>query len=810
MKLGSFLIISLMLSSNALIMSSFTEGEPSPPLVRGPLDAIKIDSDAELIDMASDLNWTGSGTEGDPIVISNLTIDTSGGYYGMLIANTTLHIVIENCSFYNSTDGFPHPFPSSGLILFNVISVVVTNSTFSYNTNGMTIGGCMNVEVRNSSFLRNLRGIEMILSNNSRILGCTMEENTRDGIFIETSEMCIVQGNMVLRNDPGIMLYRSEYNRISGNTMLYTSDEGVLLEYSNYNIVNDNFIDGFGDGDGITLSKASRDNIILNNTLKDPQEYGILLIKAANNKFYSNDLINCSFAIDDLYSIRESSSYYTSEVPANNTVNGKPLIYLMDLDLIGSTISPDCGQLFLVNVSNGLVEDVHLNNATFGIWLFQSSNIEIRNCSVMNMIYHGLQIFDSNNIRIRKVSFRECYYALFVMGSDRVTCSNSSFYYCDTGTFFRESVNCDLIGNEIHNMANYGVECVSSKFSIIDNIITLCERGIEMYDSILDECENAVRGNTISNCTEGIRGIAWFASVSNNNIMGCDLGIRMGAIRSVNSSIHHNHIESSHGDGVLLDGFSIRVHNNSIYAENGYGIHLAGPGYNVIENNRMYNCSITFSDFRRDVSRNTIGPGNMVNDLPVLMLLDPYGIYEDFNEPILAGQVLIQANYVELSNVHVSNATVGFYIDANTAFIDSCSVSRCDVGMEVGDDPTIENCRIFENDIGMKVVEWSPGASITDCEFVNNSIAVFNDGGERLALYSNLFLVNDKGVATYNGGDCTIKWNRFHNGPGPALSLTSGRDIVRDNMFIDNNDQIEGLDQISATEGTIVSDNYWS
>ncbi len=495
------MIISLMFLSNALIISSFTDGEPSTVLSRGPLDAITIDSDAELIDMASDRNWTGNGTEGDPIVISDLTIDTSGGYYGMSIWDTTLHIVIENCSFFNSTDGSPHSFSSSGLILFNVISVVVTNSTFSYNTNGMTIGGCMNVEVRNSSFLRNLRGIEMILSNNSRILGCTLDENTRDGIFIETSEMCIVQGNMVLRSDPGIMLDHSHYNRIMNNTFLFTNDEGVLLEFSNYNLVQGNFIDGYGDGDGVTISRLSMENTICNNTIKDPEEYGVLLMtRATGNYIHTNQLLNCSLVMDPNAVIA-----YDNEVAGNNTVNGKPLIFLRNLDLQGATISPVCGQMILVNVSNGRIKNVSISNATLGMWIFHSRDIEISNCSLSGHIYNGLDIFYSDGISVSNNTFSECHNSVFLEGSAFSEIKDNEMTSCGRGASAKDLFNCSLIGNNISDMTIDGITVWLSEGLIIgDNTISGSNNGIMLLENRWLGLMNEIRNNIILDCTVGI------------------------------------------------------------------------------------------------------------------------------------------------------------------------------------------------------------------------------------------------------------------------------------------------------------------
>ncbi len=791
-------------------MSSFTDGEPYIISSRGPLDAITIGSDVELIDMASDMNWTGNGTEGDPIVISNLTIDTSGGYYGLLIGNTTLHIIIENCSFYNSTDGFPHSFPSSGLILYNLRSVTVSNSTFNFNTNGISIHSSEHVIVRDSTFYRNLRGVEMFYTNRSIVLNCTLDENTRDAVYLERSYENHIRSNLGLRNDPGIMLYYSQYNRISDNVMLYTSDEGVLLEYSNYNLVYENYVDGFGDGDGITLSQTSHDNIIWNNTIKDPQEYGILLMRALHNQFYSNSLLNCSLVIEETTNLREKSTHYNILIESNNTVNGKPLIYMRDEDLFGSMISPTCGQLILVNVSNGRIDKVFLSNATFGIWIFQSKNLSITNCSLENYIYHGIYIYDSEGIEIRDSTFFKCFYSVIFSYSKGVIVRGNDMSSCDTGIFIRALSDCLVTENTIFNMSNNGIRIDESKYNLTGNHISHCEIGITSPYNGHREVDNEIVGNSISNCQVGIDDIGKFTDVLYNNIRECDVSIRTGDESQYKVTIGKNQINTSFGDGILLKGNGVSVLENTIFAKNGYGIRISDGAGDVIEHNSMYYCSLVFDDFHRDIEWNTIGTGNEVNSLPILRLLDPSGIYDvDYND-LHFGQVLIYANYVDISNIHVANTTVGFYIDCNSATITDSSASECDIGMEIDNGVWIENSHFQENRVGLLAREGYYNGGVRGSQFKRNSLAIFNDGEDDFSIMNNIFKSNNISISTFNGGSCTIGGNRFHDGQGHALSLTSGRDVVRNNAFFNNNQQVVGGDQIYAVEGTTISGNYWS
>jgi len=64
---------------------------------------IKIDNDTDLTITAKEENWRGEGTEQDPYIIENYSIDGEEKGYCIQIADTNKHFMIKNCYLYNAT-----------------------------------------------------------------------------------------------------------------------------------------------------------------------------------------------------------------------------------------------------------------------------------------------------------------------------------------------------------------------------------------------------------------------------------------------------------------------------------------------------------------------------------------------------------------------------------------------------------------------------------------------------------------------------------------------------------------------------------
>jgi len=192
--------------------------------------------------------------------------------------------------------------------------------------------------------------------------GVKIEGFTITGIYsgIYTySDSNIISSNNISSNLYGIFLYDSSNNTISDNN-ISNNVEGIFLYDSSNNTISDNNIS--------------------NNVL-----FGIFLSNSSKNIVSGNEFTN-----DGLFVFVHS---YQNSV-FDNTVNGRPLIYLEDES--NRFVDYAAGQVILVNCNNITVKNQELTNTDVGIELFYSHNCLISENNISNNV-EGIFLYDSSN-----------------------------------------------------------------------------------------------------------------------------------------------------------------------------------------------------------------------------------------------------------------------------------------------------------------------------------------------------------------------------------------------------------------------------
>jgi len=226
----------------------------------------------------------------------------------------------------------------------------------------------------------------LVRCENMRVEGLNLSR-TAVGIYIwETSSSTISGNNITANNWGGILLESSFNNSVSGNKITANSVNGIWLHYySNYNSICGNTItDNLW---GIVLdsfynyNSISGNNIIGNN-ITDNNAGGIGLAATCNNSIVGNTFTNDGLMVSD--------SYQNSV--ENNTVNGKPLVYL---EGVADYSVGDAGQVILVSCISMTVENLSLSNTDVGIQLWNTTNTEISGNNIASNVY-GITLGHSN------------------------------------------------------------------------------------------------------------------------------------------------------------------------------------------------------------------------------------------------------------------------------------------------------------------------------------------------------------------------------------------------------------------------------
>jgi parallel beta-helix repeat protein len=276
-------------------------------------------------------------------------------------------------------------------------------------------------------------GIEVI-SNYNAVRNNNVSNNYGHGIRLTYSNNNTISGNNLSNNDDGICLDSSSNNTITCNTASNNDWCGICLSgYSSNNTITGNTASN-NDWCGIYLYNSSNNNIT-GNTASNNDWCGIYL------EFSSNNNITCSTFLNDGLNVRYS---YQNTVD-DNTVNGKPLVYLEDTSDIAVT---DAGQVILVNCNNVLVENLDLSNTTIGIVLWETDDSLISNNNICNNDYDGIHlIISSNNTLTGNTVSNNDGRGIYLYYSSNNNITGNVISNNDLGIYLYYSSNNNITGN---------------------------------------------------------------------------------------------------------------------------------------------------------------------------------------------------------------------------------------------------------------------------------------------------------------------------------------------------------------------------
>ena len=227
---------------------------------------------------------------------------------------------------------------------------------------------------------------------------------------------------------------------------------------------------------GIQIYNADRCKIFDNNASNNC--YGIFLYFSSDNTLTNNTFIDDGLLV----------AYSYKNTVENNTVNGKPLVYLDDTS---NLIIKNAGQIILMNCTNITVENLNLSNASIGIDLWETNDCTIVNNTASNNVC-GINMWHSSNyntLQSNKVSNNWVGISLSSSSNNTLTnnTANSNNY---DGIVMEYSSDNTLQGNTANSNDDFGVHLLGSS-------------------------NNTLRGNVASNNWYGI----CLQGSSSNNIL---------------------------------------------------------------------------------------------------------------------------------------------------------------------------------------------------------------------------------------------------------------------------------------------------
>lgn len=248
----------------------------------------------------------------------------------------------------------------------------------------------------------------------------TNAANSRYGIWCVESYECDIAENNVSSNFYGVELTASSYISLTGNVVANNS-HGVVLENSCHNTL--------------------RNNVMLDN--------------AYNFRVESSELL-----------------WFINDVDTSNTVEDKPIFYLMNQRniTIDAYTHPNTGYLAVINSTKITIQNLTIEKSGQGILLGYTTDSIVQNCTVTGSYYGIMLAFSSNNrIRENKLSSNLCGIMLNWISN-----------------------NNNVAKNSIENNTD-GIQVVSYNNTLIENNVINNHRGFRLHLT-----SNTVVGNNIA------------------------------------------------------------------------------------------------------------------------------------------------------------------------------------------------------------------------------------------------------------------------------------------------------------------------
>ena len=348
------------------------------------------------------------------------------------------------------------PLDARYVALVNCIGITVQDLNFTSNGEGVLLAYTTNSTITQNNITNDVYGISLVYSSNNTISGNTITNNgpgiylsAGGGIILDYASNNVLKNNTMAGNAANFYVYGSSLsdylndvdvsNTIEGKPIYYLinekekvipSDAGyiALANCTRITVQNLNLKNNSPD----ILLAYTTDSTITMNTITPVGQNGIYLWHSSGNNVTENEMTNsielhyssnCNIARNAFAS---SGLFVTSSfgnVVKENTVNGKPLVYLEN---VSDNSVTDAGQVILVNCNDISVKDLTLSGTVAGL-LLQGTNSSIATNNTITDDWSGIWFGESTNNTVVANNIQHNRMGILVYRSSRNSVYHNNF-----------------------------------------------------------------------------------------------------------------------------------------------------------------------------------------------------------------------------------------------------------------------------------------------------------------------------------------------------------------------------------------------
>ncbi len=282
----------------------------------------------------------------------------------------------------------------NGKPVYYYSNVALHNTSIPSDAGEVILGNVTYVKVESLNINNVSVALQIGYSEHITVENNHLRDIVENGVIVVNTENSTLHGNEIIRASNGIYLWESPNNTVGNDTVSGCINNGIYVYSSGYVTLANNTADN-NTNSGIYLYDS--DSVVLrNNFLRDNGDYGIDVQNGVNAKLYGN-----TFTRNGLYVGGYMNTYSTIYIPSSNTVNGKPIYYLANMNMNNASAPSNAGQIILANVSYMNIEGINIQNADLGVYLYFSSHVEIRNSIISNNGFLGVYLSSTKYSKIK-------------------------------------------------------------------------------------------------------------------------------------------------------------------------------------------------------------------------------------------------------------------------------------------------------------------------------------------------------------------------------------------------------------------------
>jgi parallel beta-helix repeat protein len=283
----------------------------------------------------------------------------------------------------------------------------------------------------------------------------------------------------------------SRDNNISGNQFFCSCDCFYLFQASG-NIIKNNTITGGVHGIYMELSV---NNTIIGNNLFSCYSGISLDFSSSNNLFKNNHIVHSTHSFGTVGNYL-GLSQYINNVDSSNTVDGKPIYYLVSRSNL--TIPADAGCVILVNCTHVIVQNLSLTGAYSAVLLAYTNNSAIINNNLANSLV-GIELQHSDNNLLSRNNISSNVNGIFIASSCCNTITENNLTKSRQSQIFvySESSNNCIYRNNFFYVLQYfmNVTALAPSQQVIHLFMLKGPGGALVFEYTVNVWDNGKEGN---------------------------------------------------------------------------------------------------------------------------------------------------------------------------------------------------------------------------------------------------------------------------------------------------------------------------